>query len=96
MVGDLCGAPSIPSIKNRDAHGSVILHFMMRPGCMTPMEQMPTPDLAVPYAAPRSVGDGLGLETAAPALSSTKGPSPCTSVDRCSSQSLLLCCMHQQ
>ena len=23
-------------------------HFMMRPGCMTPIEQMPTPDLAVP------------------------------------------------
>lgn len=26
---------------------------MIRSGRITPMEQMPTPDLAVPYAAPR-------------------------------------------
>jgi hypothetical protein len=32
-----------------------MIDFMMSWGCITPIEQMPTPDLAVPYAAPRSV-----------------------------------------
>jgi len=29
--------------------------FMIKSGFSTPIEQIPTPDLAVPYAAPRSI-----------------------------------------
>ena len=31
-----------------------MMFFMTRPGCITPMEAIPTPLLAVPYAAPIS------------------------------------------
>lgn len=33
-----------------------IIDFMMSSGFKTPIELMPTPDLAVPYEAPRSKG----------------------------------------
>jgi hypothetical protein len=31
-----------------------IMFFMTSPGCITPIEAIPTPDFAVPYAAPIS------------------------------------------
>lgn len=34
--------------------------FMTRSGFNTPMDEMPTPDLAVPYAAPRSAHESRG------------------------------------
>lgn len=33
-----------------------MMHFIMRSGRRTPIAEIPTPDLAVPYDAPRPVG----------------------------------------
>ena len=40
--------------------------FMTRSGFNTPMDEMPTPDFAVPYAAPRSAPRAAGARGAAP------------------------------
>jgi hypothetical protein len=32
-----------------------MMFFITSPGCITPMEAIPTPDFAVPYAAPMSI-----------------------------------------
>jgi hypothetical protein len=40
--------PSTPAITTG------IIFFITKPGCITPIEAIPTPDLAVPYAAPIS------------------------------------------
>ena len=37
-----------------------MIDFMTRSGFMTPIDDTPTPDLAVPYAAPRSADGGDG------------------------------------
>ena len=39
-----------------------MIHFMISSGRITDMAAIPTPDLAVPYAAPRAVRGGGGLE----------------------------------
>jgi len=36
------------------------MFFITSPGWLIPMDAMPTPALAVPYAAPRSVYGGVG------------------------------------
>lgn len=50
------------------------MFLITSPGFITPMEEMPTPDLAVPYAAPMSrifeanehaTGEGKSIETEA-------------------------------
>ena len=39
---------------NTPAMTTGIIHLMTKPGFITPMEEIPTPDFAVPYAAPIS------------------------------------------